>query len=200
VVIGIMVVCGAGIVFAELHYGTLDVGYNLTDQWAALARVGFSFFTGVLIYRWLGEKEVKSPLAAWACVIVLGAALAIQVPDKLIPVYEIGMVLAGMPLLAIAAARFEPDAVSGRLFSFVGLISYGIYIVHQPLGNLVVMELHRVMRIPGDWRGVAFGAAFMAFLVLLNWALDVFYDAPVRKVLRAWFMPPHPRPAAVKAA
>src|SRR5580693_3410054 len=62
VVIGIMAVCGAGIVFAELHYGTLDVGYNLTDQWAALARVGFSFFTGVLIYRWLGEKEVKSPL------------------------------------------------------------------------------------------------------------------------------------------
>jgi peptidoglycan/LPS O-acetylase OafA/YrhL len=200
VLIGIMAVCGAGIIFAELHYGTLDVGYNLTDQWAALARVGFSFFTGVLIYRWLGEKEVKSPLAAWACVIVLGVALSIHVPDDLIPWYEIGMVLAGMPLLAITAARFEPDAWSARLFSFVGLISYGIYIVHQPLGNLVVMELHRVMRIPGDWRGLAFGAAFRAFLVLLNWWLDVFYDAPVRKVLRARFMPPRPHPAVVAKA
>jgi len=196
VLIGIVVVCGAGIVFAELHYGTLDVGYNLTDQWAALTRVGFSFFAGVLIYRWLGTREVKSPLAAWACVLVLGAALAIHVPDDFVPYYEIGMVLAGMPLLAIAAARFEPDAVSGRLFSFVGLISYGIYIVHQPLGNLAVMELHRVMRIPGDLRGLVFGAVFMAFLVALTWALDTFYDAPVRKVLRAWFMPARPTAAA----
>jgi hypothetical protein len=57
-----------------------------------------------------------------------------------------------------------------------------------------------VMRIPGDWRGVAFGAAFMAFLVLLNWALDVFYDAPVRKVLRARFMPPRRHPVAAPKA
>jgi peptidoglycan/LPS O-acetylase OafA/YrhL len=116
-----------------------------------------------------------------------------------VPYYEIGMVLAGMPILVIAAGHFEPDRLSGRLFSFVGLISYGVYIVHQPLGNLAVMELNRVMRIPETLSGALFGAAFLAFLVLLNWALDVYYDAPVRKVLRAMFMPARPRGDAVAA-
>jgi len=189
VLVAIVIVCGAGIVFAEFHYGTLDVGYNLTDQWAALTRVGFSFFAGVLIYRAFGTREFKSVWAAWACVAVLGVALAIHVPQGLIAAYEIGMVLVGMPLLAIAAAHFEPGPLSGRLFSFVGLISYGVYIVHQPLGNLAVMELHRVVRIPSNLSGALYGFAFMAFLVLLTWGLDRFYDAPVRGWLRAKFMP-----------
>ncbi len=192
VLVAIVIVCGVGIVFAEFHYGTLDVGYNLTDQWAALTRVGFSFFAGVLIYRLVGNHEHKSVLAAWACVAVLGVALAIHLPDTLIPAYEIGMVLVGMPALAVAAARFEPDPLSGWLFSFVGLISYGVYIVHQPLGNLVVMLLHRVVRIPTDLSGTLYGLVFMAFLVLLNWGLDRFYDAPVRRWLRAKFFPARP--------
>jgi peptidoglycan/LPS O-acetylase OafA/YrhL len=200
VLLGIVVVCGAGVIFAEFHYGTLDVGYNLTDQWAALTRVGFSFFAGVLIYRWFGTREFKSVWAAWACVTVLGLALAIHLPGGLIPVYEIGMVLVGMPLIAIAAGHFEPDPLSGRLFSFVGLISYGVYIVHQPLGNLAVMELRRFGPIPSGLSGVLYGLVFMAFLVLLNWALDVFYDAPVRRVLRAIFMPARPAPATAKAS
>ena len=200
VLIAILVVCGAGVVFAELHYGTLDVGYNLTDQWAALTRVGFSFFAGVLIYRRFGSREHRSVWAAWACVAVLGVALAIHLPDGFVAVYEIGMVLAGMPILVIAAGHFEPDRLSGRLFSFVGLISYGVYIVHQPLGNLTVTALRRVVHIPSDLRGVLFGLAFLAFLVLLTWALDVFYDAPVRRVLRAVFMPAPPAaPAAASA-
>jgi peptidoglycan/LPS O-acetylase OafA/YrhL len=189
VLVAIVVVCAAGVVFAEFHYGTLDVGYNLTDQWAALARVGFSFFAGVLIYRLVGNHEHRSTLAAWACVAVLAVALAVHVPDDFIPVYEIGMVLVGLPMMAIAAAHFEPDPVSGRLFSFVGLISYGVYIVHQPLGNLAVMELQRVVRIPSDLSGALYGLAFMAFLVLLTWALDRLYDAPVRRWLRAMFFP-----------
>jgi peptidoglycan/LPS O-acetylase OafA/YrhL len=189
VLVAIVIVCGAGIVFAEFHYGTLDVGYNLTDQWAALTRVGFSFFAGVLIYRAFGTREFKSVWAAWACVAVLGVALAIHVPQGLIAAFEIGMVLIGMPLLAIAAAHFEPGPLSGRLFSFVGLISYGVYIVHQPLGNLAVMELHRVVRVPSNLSGALYGFAFMVFLVLLTWGLDRFYDAPVRGWLRAKFMP-----------
>ncbi len=189
VLIAILIVCGIGVAYAEFHYGTLDVGYNLTDQWAALARVGFSFFAGVLVYRLFGTREFKSLWAAWACVAALGVALAIHAPDALTPYYEIGMVLAGMPILVIAAGHFEPDPLSGRLFSFVGLISYGVYIVHQPLGNLAVMELQRVIDIPADLSGVLFGLAFLIALVLLTWGLDRLYDAPVRRWLRAKFLP-----------
>ncbi|HEX4198861.1 MAG TPA: acyltransferase [Caulobacteraceae bacterium] len=202
VLLGIVAVCAVGVVFAEFHYHTLDLGYNLTDQWAALARVGFSFFTGVLIYRWLGERETRSVWLAWACVVALGFLLGVHVPAAIIPYYEIAAVLVGMPALAVAAARFEPGPLSGRLFSFVGLISYGVYIVHQPLGNLAVMEINRFTDIPEGWSGVLYGAVFLAFLVLLTWGLDRFYDAPVRAWLRARFMPARPRreAAAVKTA
>jgi hypothetical protein len=49
-----------------------------------------------------------------------------------------------------------------------------------------------VVRIPSTLAGALYGLAFMIFLVLLTWGLDVFYDAPIRRVLRAKFMPQRP--------
>jgi peptidoglycan/LPS O-acetylase OafA/YrhL len=198
VLLGIMLVSGAGIVFAEVHAHTLDVGYNLTDQWAALARVGYSFFAGVLIYRFFGEKEQKAAWASWLCAGVLALALAINLPRTLTPFYEVGMVLVGLPVIAIAAARFEPGPAIGRFFTWVGLVSYGVYCLHQPLGNLVGLELGRVL--PIGLRVVPFGVIFVLAVMLLSWALDVYYDAPLRRWLRRLLFPEPPRPPAQAAS
>jgi peptidoglycan/LPS O-acetylase OafA/YrhL len=188
----IMLVSAAGLVAGELAFHTLDIGYNLTDQWAALARVGFSFFAGVLVYRLSNPREHRSTWASFACVAVLGAALAVHLPHRFTMVYELASVIIGGPLLLFVAARLEPEPISGRVFTFIGLISYGVYLIHQPLGNLVTRELSEVMDIPQDLSGLWFGAAFLAFVVALAWALDRLYDAPIRKVLRAWAFPPRP--------
>jgi peptidoglycan/LPS O-acetylase OafA/YrhL len=198
VLLGIMLVSGAGIVLAELRAGTLDVGYNLTDQWAALARVGFSFFAGVLIYRLFGEKEQKAPWASWVCAATLALALMINLPRSLTPYYEVGMILVGLPLIAVAAARFEPGPATGRFFTWVGLVSYGVYCLHQPLGNLVVLGLGRVL--PVGLRVLPFGILFVAAVMLLSWALDVYYDAPLRRWLRTLFFRERPRTAAPQAS
>jgi peptidoglycan/LPS O-acetylase OafA/YrhL len=184
----VLIVSGAAVVAAELHYGTLDVGYSLTDQWTALARVSFSFFAGVLIYRLFGRINRKSIALAWAAAAALGVVLALHVPDDWTAAYEIAVVLAGFPALLVVAACFEPDALSGRLFSFVGLASYGVYIVHQPLGNLLVQIVGRIMRIPHGWSGVIFGLVFLAGVVWLSSWLDGHYDAPFRRLLRARFL------------
>jgi peptidoglycan/LPS O-acetylase OafA/YrhL len=188
VLIAIMVVCGAGLVFGEFHYGTLDIGYNPTDQWAALARVGFSFFTGVLLFRFIGDKEHRAEWLAWACLAVLAFLLAYTPSDAVGPWYELGVVLIGFPVLIVLAARFEPGPFTGRLFSFIGLMSYGVYLVHQPLGNLARDALKHVVVVPRDIRGVAFGAVFLALTIGLAWWLDRFYDAPARRLLRRWFL------------
>jgi peptidoglycan/LPS O-acetylase OafA/YrhL len=193
VLVAIMVVSGAGVIWAELSANTLDVGYNLTDQWAALARVGYSFFAGVLIYRLFGRGEQKAQWASLACVAVLGVGLACHLSRGLIAPYEIGMVLVGMPLIAIAAARFEPGPRVGRVFSWIGLMSYGIYCLHQPLGNLVVMEIGRY--VPRGLGGAIVGVLFTAAVVLLCWVLDLYYDAPLRRWLRARLFPAAPRRA-----
>jgi peptidoglycan/LPS O-acetylase OafA/YrhL len=194
----ILVVCGAGLVVAELQFHTLDVGYSPNDQWTALVRVGYSFFAGVLLFRYVGQKEHTSEWAAWACLALLAFLLGFAPAKAQMAYYELGAVLLGMPALVVLAARFEPRALSGRLFSYIGLVSYGVYIVHQPLGNMAVGAVKRFMHIPHDARGLVLGVVFLAAMVGLAGWLDRFYDAPVRRVLRAWFMAERPKPPVAK--
>ena len=181
---------GAGLVFAELHYQTLDVGFGATQAWAALARVGFSFFTGVVVFRWAGRQQTHATWASWGVVGLMTVALAWSPTDAQKPGFELAMVGLGFPALLALAARFEPGPVSGRLFSFTGLISYGVYIVHQPFGNLARLALGRDADLPDDLSGLPYGAAFLAVLVLAAWRLDRDVDAPLRKRLRRWFIEP----------
>ncbi|HEX4182929.1 MAG TPA: acyltransferase, partial [Caulobacteraceae bacterium] len=132
----IIVVSGAGVVAAQLLYGTLDVGFNPTDQWAALARVGFSFFAGVLLFRLSSGVERRSAWIAWACVAALSVILAFRPAKEAVGAFELGAVLVAFPLLVWIASRYEPGPHIGRAFSFIGLMSYGIYILHQPLAVL----------------------------------------------------------------
>ncbi|MDR3508586.1 MAG: acyltransferase [Caulobacteraceae bacterium] len=193
VLMAIVVLCGAGVIFAEFHYGSLDVGFGPTQQWAALARVGFSFFAGVLLFRFFGDRKIDSALASWACVAILALALAYNPSDDLTPYYELALVMVGFPLLLVMAGHFEPGPRVGRIFAHIGLVSYGVYIVHQPLGNLARIALAHRFAIPGDASGLIYGAAFLAFLVAFAGWLDKAYDAPVRKLLRARFMPARPK-------
>ncbi len=54
-----------------------------------------------------------------------------------------------------------------------------IYCPHQPLGNLVVMEIGRY--VPRGLGGAVVGVLFTAAVVLLCWLLDLYYDAPLRR-------------------
>ncbi|QUD90078.1 acyltransferase family protein [Phenylobacterium montanum] len=189
VLLAIIAVGAAGVVAAELRYDSLDVGFNATDQWAALARVTFSFFMGVLVFRFFGEREQKSELAAWVAMAALTAILAWRPSNHATAMFELAVVLFGFPALLIAAARFEPGAWTGRLFSHVGLVSYGVYIVHQPIGNLIRVALKHGPRVPADWRALLIGALFLLFLVWFATWLDRRVDAPVRRWLRARFLP-----------
>ncbi|HKT53256.1 MAG TPA: acyltransferase [Caulobacteraceae bacterium] len=192
----IIVIGGVGVVAAELTYGTLDVGYSPTDQWTALARVTFSFFAGVLVYRLVGERMKPSAWMAWVCVAVLAFLLAWSPSDDIRPAYEIGAVLVAFPALLVVASRYEPGPRVGRVFSFVGLMSYGVYVLHQPLGNLSRDLLKCFMHIPRDWSALGLGVVFLAAVLTLAWQLDVRYDAPMRRKLRARFMGERPKSAS----
>jgi peptidoglycan/LPS O-acetylase OafA/YrhL len=197
VLVGIMALSAAGVIYAELHYQTLDVGYGPTELWAAMARVGYSFFAGVLVHRFFGAREHRSTLISWLLVVVLGVALAVTVSDDWVNDYELALVLVGFPLLLIAAACFEPEPVSAKLFSVVGLVSYGVYIIHQPLGNIARAVMKRVPLL-NDHTGWISGPLFMIGVIGLAWWLDGAFDAPLRKVLRGWLLKPAPA-KAVKA-
>ena len=194
VLLAIMLVSGAGVVLAEATAHTLDVGYNLTDQWAALARVGYSFFAGVLIYRLFGEKEQKAVWASWACAAALAVALAINLPHTLTAPYEVGMVLVGLPLIAIAAARFEPGPATGRFFTWVGLMSTASIACTSRWATSSASSSAACCPSACVWSRS--GSSSSSRSMLLSWALDIVYDAAVRRWLRGLLFRERPRPAA----
>ena len=190
VLAAILIVCGAGVAYGEFRFGTLDIGYNPTDQWAALARVGYSFFAGVVVFNVVGDRRIDSELLSWLCMAVLTFILVFNPSEALTPWFEIGAVMVAFPLIIAAAAQIEPGPVTGRAFAVIGLVSYGVYLLHQPMGNIARILFQRLhVTVPGDWRGLLFGAVFMLLVFGLAWWLDGAYDAPFRKWLRAKFMP-----------
>ena len=196
VLAAILIVCGAGVAYGEFRFGTLDIGYNPTDQWAALARVGYSFFAGVVVFKVVGDRRIDSELLSWLCMAVLTFILVFNPSEALTPWFEIGAVMVAFPLIIAAAAQIEPGPVTGRAFAVIGLVSYGVYLLHQPMGNIARILFQRLhVTVPGDWRGLLFGAVFMLLVFGLAWWLDGAYDAPFRKWLRAKFMPAKPKPA-----
>ena len=184
----IMAVAGAAVVYGQLHAGTLDIGYNPTDQWAALARAGYSFFAGVLVFKLVGTGERPSLLISWGSVALVGLILACRPGDDIVSQYELGAVLVAFPLLLAVGARYEPGPRTSKVFSYIGLMSYGIYIIHQPIGHLLEPHLKGLFAVPGDWRALPYGAAFLAALVGIAGLLDKVYDGPIRAVLRRRFL------------
>jgi len=104
-----------------------------------------------------------------------------------------------VPALLVAAAHFEPGPATGRVFSLIGLVSYAVYLLHQPMGHLVQALMGRRVHVPRDWSGLIFGAVFLAVVMGFAWWLDGHYDAPVRRMLRARFMPDKPKAVTVEA-
>ena len=175
----------AGVVACRLHYGTLDAGWEFA-QWPIIAsRLLFSFFAGVLLFRLLGDRRQTRPWVAWLCVAAVGTALSISPPDDLRTAYELALVLGLFPLVVWVGGQNEPGQWDGRLFRFLGLISYAVYVLHQPAAALFARVLERGLHLRLDSVPVAHAAlaAFIAGLVAATWLIDKYYDAPIRRWL-----------------
>ena len=78
--------------------------------------------------------------------------------------------------------------VGARVCKFLGSISYAVYVIHVPLEWLITGMIQRMAGVPVEswdpwapWAGFCFIGVLLAFC----WALDKFYDAPLRRFLLA---------------
>ena len=185
----IIAVFGALLILVETHYQSLDVGFGPTEFWAALVRVGFSFFAGVLVHETLDARFKVTNLGAFALLILLGLILGWRPGEAVKPWFELASVMIGFPALVVLAARYEPGPMVGRVFGFTGLMSYAIYLLHQPVGNLTRIALANLpwledIDVPDDISILPFGVLFCLVLLFIAWRLDKNYDAPLRGWLR----------------
>lgn len=185
-VLCVLVAAGAaGVILCRLSYGTLDAGWAL-HQWPVIAsRLTFSFFGGVLLFKSIKDHRQTHPLMASLCVLVITAALTITPPEYMKAAYEIVLVLVVFPIVVWTACRNEPGETAGRLFRFLGLVSYAIYVLHEPAAALFTTMLIHGLHLNLAHPLVANVAlvVFMALLMLGTWLVDRYYDAPIRKAL-----------------
>jgi peptidoglycan/LPS O-acetylase OafA/YrhL len=191
-----LLLCGAGVVLADQQWGTLDVGYGPDQLWAGLARAGYSFFIGVVVYRLVGGRRIDSRIVPWLLVAALTLVLAWGPREDDMPLFELSAVLLGFPVLVTLAALFEPGPRAARLFSTVGRASWGVYILHEPLGRLLEETVMRRWRPAPGLEAALTGGALLVGLSALAWALDRWFEAPVRKILSRWLPPRPPAPVA----
>jgi peptidoglycan/LPS O-acetylase OafA/YrhL len=170
------------LVWSAVEYGHLDTGSAWFNFWGGFARVGFSFFAGVLLYRLHRQGFVTTGLA-WIFPLLLVAILMIDIEAELRPLFDLVCVLLLFPALLLISSTMEPGARMARVFVNLGAISFPIYAIHFPAQEL----MRRCVRFFGidpvdlsPWAGFVVLPAMLAVSLWLARS----YDRPLQKRLR----------------
>jgi peptidoglycan/LPS O-acetylase OafA/YrhL len=184
VLIGVVVVSAVVLICTILHFGTISVGSLWSDWWGGLARASFAFFAGVLAFRVVGSPAVVERPRHWAAIpllLLLPVICYIPSTPELRPFVDIGMaVLLMFPLLLVCQSIRPGDRV-GRLFMFGGKISYAVYILQQPLREVLDrVDYHTTLL--ADIAPIG-GIVAMAIVAVASYFAEKYYDRPVRRAV-----------------
>jgi peptidoglycan/LPS O-acetylase OafA/YrhL len=171
-------VLAAGVLLAveTYAYGNADAGWMWATQGYGYARVGFSFFAGVLLYRCRGR--VPALISPGVALAAAAALLCLTPPAPWRWLYDLACIFIAFPLIVRAAAAEEPRRTA-KAAAWLGLISYPLYALHQPLQRLVG-DLFAALGAPVSRAAPFGGLALLALFVGCAWWTAVRYDQPVR--------------------
>jgi peptidoglycan/LPS O-acetylase OafA/YrhL len=176
-----VIIAAAVLVFADFHFHSLDIGYNRIHFIGGFARVGFSFFAGVAVYRFQLSRPCPIRISPWLLLAGATALLVQQVPRGLDrELYDAVCAVVVFPLFAYLATAVEPGRIGQNMFVLGGGASYALYLIHAPLGGM----LNQFLTVYGRPRGsILFGVAFIAGVSVIAVLVERFYDRPVRRWL-----------------
>lgn len=177
-----MAVGAALLVPAAVGFGRLDGGFAWSNFVAGFPRVTFGFFTGVLLYQ-LRVHERLPALSVWAALAALLGAFMIPASGVWRMGYDVLAALVIFPVLVAFSAGSNVRGPARRACATVGLLSYGVYILHVPIWGWLQPVLDRLdVELPG----LALVALTAVVALTATAVLELVYDRPVRKRLSAW--------------
>lgn len=147
---------------------------------AGLARVMFAFFAGVAIYKLRGRVRIPA-LPAWAGVAAFMAIIVVPAVGLWRPVFDAFAAIILMPLLVALVAGAKANGRAAVVCGALGLLSYGIYVLHVPVMKLLALAttiLHK--HLPFGFLNVLLVAALAALFAALAHRV---YDLPARRWL-----------------
>lgn len=175
-VLGAIIFAGlVGLAFTAGTHGTLHAGVVWPELIEAISRVMFSFFLGVLIYRFKALVTFKRQINPTVALVGLVAALCMPHESA---VYHLLFVVALGPVLLILGANSKPVPFS----SFMGDMSFTLYAIHRPLLGGAIMVADRI-GVPA----LAAGTAAIAAIIAATPLIGRLYDKPARAWLARAF-------------
>lgn len=168
---------------------SLNAGFtwDCEHTYTGLARVGYSFFAGLLIYRLDFLLKVKGAFTLCSAIIV-GIICMENVGGYTHPVYDgIYNLVCTLALFPLVVSMGAGSTIRGRytlpICRFLGRISYPLYLVHYPLVYLFFswIDSHRDI---GTGPVAVTSVSVFLLSIALAWAATVLYDEPVRKWLK----------------
>lgn len=172
--------------------GMFGVGWTLDTMnfWGGMLRMMFPYAMGMFLARTFRPVKVRG--AFWLCSAVLLALFAVPYLPSMTPVcangvFESVCIIVIFPILVwLAASGQTTDAKSTTICTFLGNISFPLYIVHYPFMYLFYAWLikQQIYTLDECWP-IALG--LMAWNVALAYVFLRFYDLPVRLWLTAKF-------------
>jgi peptidoglycan/LPS O-acetylase OafA/YrhL len=178
-----LLVSGTAFCLAIAWHGMADMG----TEWSTLAstppRVLFSFFLGVGLYRWnQAGKLPRVRMPAWLVLVLMLGLFAVPVTGAARTIFDMAAVFVLLPALLIAGIQNQPKHFAG-LFTFLGVTSYPIYILHVPLQKYIGNAIGKIFGEDVTTWAPAIGLAILALMLPIGWVANHYYDAPVRAMV-----------------
>ena len=188
----VRIVAISGAILAYLFYsGHGFAGPAWPDALLGVPRVCFGFFIGILIGRHYHPRRIVTPWA-WAIPLLLlpilyafpvsGATPSAAVPNLLDASLNAVCVLVLFPALIIIGANFEPAKVTWM--ATLGLISYPLYVVHEPALFFVWRVLSGLHLPPENFAPLS-GILFGIGILVVAWLLAL-ADQKLQKMIRPY--------------
>ncbi len=193
----IILVVAAAVVLStvKILWGDRILGGEWFSFGGGTVRVMFSFFAGVLVYRLWSTTKYRPQVPNVLFPVLLLAIFAPAPPSFLLTTYDLLATIFVFPLMIYCAAGNNPSNTRLQsIYTSLGLASYAIYVIHWPIYDLI----ERARRYAGHQEAILnpiWGLVLLAVLVLISLAIDRYYDAPVRKLLKVHLMPRTPAKA-----
>ena len=177
----VLAISAVVLVVAAIDFGRLHAGFRWHEMYAGMARVFFSFFMGVVIYRYRRKVPVLRPGQALVCLLLLMAVLAFPTPKDMKPLFDLTVVLVVWPALLYWAAAIVPGPRTAAVAGFLGTASYAVYVLHTPIIDWALVLWPGLLQ-PGI--APIAGIGLVILIVLASWWLTVFFDQPLQRRLK----------------
>lgn len=171
--------------FGSSGIGAMADGFQWQGIGAGAARVAYSFFAGILVFRVWKSWRLEINVPPLLVVTALSAILFAHPPERYQLAFDLVATLIVFPMLIFLGANSAAKGILARLFAWMGAASYAIYVLQAPLYDFAHRGLGKLTGGNLAELPAISGAAFVVFVFVVALIADRYYDVPAREFLTA---------------